>query len=298
MKSFNITTEANIRLNIRVWGDEHIHAPTIVMVHGFPDNSLVWQAVAEQLSALFKVVAYDVRGAGESSTPTTISAYKIPCLVADLAAVIDAVSPQQAIHLVGHDWGSIQCWEAVTTPLLQGKIASFSSISGPSLDHAAYWMRQGLSHGTNDDKFKIINQLLHSWYIAAFHLPLASQLTWRVAFNKWPQRFTAIKALHSEDFPTQASDGRHGVKLYRANFIERLFKPQKRHTSIPVQLIIPTRDKFVTPGLFDYLDKWASNVWRREIDAEHWVQLSHPDEVAAFIREFVDFIEEDNEAHG
>ena len=105
----------------------------------------------------------------------------------------------------------------------------------------------------------------------------------------------AYSSLKSRNFPSQASDGHHGVKLYRANFIERLFKPQQRHTDVPIQLVIPTRDKFVTPALFDYLDQWASNVWRREIDAEHWVQLSHPAEVTAYIREFVDFIEAKND---
>ena len=291
MKAQTLTISDKIALNVRIWGEENNLAPTIVMVHGFPDNSLIWQKVAERLAPLFKIIAYDVRGAGESSIPSSTQDYKIKYLVEDLAAVINAFSPTQPIHLVGHDWGSIQCWEAVTTPLLQAKIASFTSISGPSLDHAAYWIRQGLSKGSLDSKVKIINQLAHSWYIAAFHLPLASQVTWRVAFNRWPARFARLTKLHGEDFASQARDGAHGVKLYRANFIERLFKPQERKTNIPVQLIIPSQDKFVTAGLFDNLSEWANRVWRHEIDAEHWVQRSHPDEVSAYIREFVDFID-------
>ncbi|PTQ89696.1 alpha/beta fold hydrolase [Agitococcus lubricus] len=292
MLSFYISTPSAIKLHVRLWDNPNPFAPTLVLVHGFPDNSLVWQQIAERLSPLFKVVAYDVRGAGQSDIATTTAEYKIPCLVEDLAAVIDYVSPAQKVHLVGHDWGSIQCWEAVTTPRLQHRIASFSSISGPSLDHAAYWMGEGLRRGSHEDRVKILNQLLHSWYIAAFHFPLAGQLTWRVAFNKWP---LAIARLHrqlvADLFPTQANDGKHGVKLYRANFIERLFKPQIRTTDLPIQLIIPTQDKFVTPALFDYLPRWASRVWRKEIEAEHWVQLSHPDEISAYIREFVEFIE-------
>ena len=157
MKILHLST-ANITLAVRIWGDNNTLAPTLIMVHGFPDNSLVWQTIAEQLSKVFRVVAYDVRGAGDSSIPKATSAYKIRYLVDDLAAVIDAVSPSQAVHLIGHDWGAIQCWEAVTTPRLAGRIASFTSISGPSLDHAAYWMRQGLSHGSMEDRRKIFNQ--------------------------------------------------------------------------------------------------------------------------------------------
>ena len=48
-------------------------------------------------------------------------------------------------HLVGHDWGSVQLWDAVaaesTDPRLRGRIASFTSVSGPSLDHAARLVR-------------------------------------------------------------------------------------------------------------------------------------------------------------
>ncbi|MBK7299398.1 MAG: alpha/beta fold hydrolase [Moraxellaceae bacterium] len=291
MKTVALNLSPSFALNVRIWGKENLHTPTLVMVHGFPDNSLIWQRIAERSAPLFRVIAYDVRGAGDSSIPKATQDYKIKYLVEDLAAVINHFSPTQKVHLVGHDWGSIQCWEAVTTPLLQQKIASFTSISGPSLDHAAYWMRNGLIHGSMDAKVKILNQLAHSWYIAAFHLPLASKVTWRIAFNKWPARFAKFKALQGEDFASQANDGAQGVKLYRANFIERLFKPQERKTDIPVQLIIPTKDKFVTAGLFDDLAHWASHVWRHEIDAEHWVQRTHPDEISAYIREFIDFIE-------
>ena len=291
MKTVLLKLSPSFTLNVRIWGEENLHMPTLVMVHGFPDNSLIWQRIAERLAPLFRVVAYDVRGAGDSSIPQATQEYKLNYLVEDLAAVINHVSPTQKVHLVGHDWGSIQCWEAVTTPLLKHKIASFTSISGPSLDHASYWMKNSLMRGSIDAKVKVLNQLAHSWYIAAFHLPLASKVTWRVAFNKWPARFTKFKALQGEDFASQANDGAQGVKLYRANFIERLFKPQERKTDIPIQLIIPTKDKFVTAGLFDDLAQWASHVWRHEIDAEHWVQRTHPDEISAYIREFIDFID-------
>ena len=49
------------------------------------------------------------------------------------------------VHLVGHDWGSLQGWEAVTTDHMAGRIASFTSMSGPCLDHAGWWIRDRLS---------------------------------------------------------------------------------------------------------------------------------------------------------
>src|SRR5690625_4788054 len=82
--------------------------PTILAIHGYPDNHRVWDGVAEQLAERYpdryNVAAYDVRGAGESAAPADRSGYRLPRLLADLAAVIEHLDVQQ-VHLLGHDWG-------------------------------------------------------------------------------------------------------------------------------------------------------------------------------------------------
>src|SRR5687767_11707346 len=82
-------------------------APTLLLVHGYPDTSAVWADVAARLRDRYHVVTYDVRGAGASGAPEGRRGYTLDLLVADLAAVADAVSPHRPVHLVGHDWGSI-----------------------------------------------------------------------------------------------------------------------------------------------------------------------------------------------
>ena len=122
--------------------------PTILFVHGYPDTSAVWHPVAALLAGRYHVVAYDVRGAGASSAPGSTEGYRLVHLVADLAAVADAASPERPVHLVGHDWGSIQGWEAVGSDRLAGRIASFTSLYAPGLDHAAAWAAERLRHPT------------------------------------------------------------------------------------------------------------------------------------------------------
>lgn len=289
-----IVERDSLRLHVRGWGmDDARHKPVLILVHGFPDNSLVWEPLAALLQEDYRIFAYDVRGAGLSDAPLETAAYRLTELVGDLSAVIDAVSPGSAVHLAGHDWGSIQGWEAVTSPRLHGRIASFTSISGPSLDHAAFWIREGLRKaGSPEHTRKVLAQLLHSWYIASFHLPLIPRLTWRLAFDKWPQGIRRrFRQLGAEDFPTQSRDGCHGIHLYRANFIDKLLHPTGRWTDVPVQLIVPRDDRFVTPGLFDDLSGWAPRLWRRDVAAGHWVQRSHPELIAGYLREFTDYLE-------
>src|SRR5882757_7565308 len=128
------------RIAVYQYGDPA--APVLICVHGYPDNARLWEPVAERLAAEFHVITYDVRGAGESDHPSGRSAYRLDRLEEDFTAVLDAVSPDQPVQLLAHDWGSIQSWHFVTSERLRGRIASYVSISGPSLDHAGYFLRR------------------------------------------------------------------------------------------------------------------------------------------------------------
>ncbi|WP_152221653.1 SDR family oxidoreductase [Pseudomonas sp. SCB32] len=281
----------NVRLAVWRWGEAHL--PMVLFVHGYPDNHETWLPLIRHLSGRFQLVAYDVRGAGESDKPRKTRDYRLELLSQDLKAVLDAVSPQRAVHLVAHDWGSIQTWESVTDPELRARIASYTSVSGPCLDHVGFWMRDRLRHKTPRALLQMFSQLLHSWYIYYFHLPLLPSLSWRFGAAKlWPQYLRKVEGIRNPvRNPHQASDGEHGVKLYRANFITSLFKPRKRHTEVPVQLIVPTRDRYVGQQLFQQLSLWAPRLWRRDVTAGHWQLLAEPTRLGKWIDEFVSHIE-------
>src|SRR6185312_10484885 len=118
--------------------------PTIVFVHGYPDTHRCWDEVAQLLEDRFHVVAYDTRGVGRSNAPERRDAFALEHLTGDLGAVIDAVSPDQPVHLVGHDWGAFQCWEAVVSDELRDRVASFTAVAGPRIDRARGWALQRL----------------------------------------------------------------------------------------------------------------------------------------------------------
>jgi len=56
---------------------------------------------------------------------------------------------------------------------------------------------------------------------------------------------------------------------------------------VPVQLVIPTRDRFIPQAYYEVAEQHASVVRRRLIETTHWAQLTHPEEVAGWIRSFV-----------
>jgi NAD(P)-dependent dehydrogenase (short-subunit alcohol dehydrogenase family)/pimeloyl-ACP methyl ester carboxylesterase len=296
-------TGAGLSLAVSEWGDAA--DPTVVLVHGYPDTSAVWRPVAERLSGRYHVVAYDVRGAGASDAPVHVDGYRFPLLVDDLRAVLDATSPDRPVHLVGHDWGSIQSWEAITSGRLDGRVASFTSISGPPLDHAGTWFRARARRG---DVRAVAGQALRSWYITAFGLPgvawgasLASRRMGDSIRSRWADGLNRLDGAVADDAwpaPTFGADLARGMGLYQANVRGRLLRPQTRRTDVPVQLVVPTRDRFVSVALLEGLEEWSPHVWRREVQAGHWVIRSHPEPVAGWISELVDHVEGSPEPRG
>ena len=269
------------------WGNPQ--GPTLLLVHGYPDNHEVWLPLVRELAADYQLIAYDVRGFGASDKPGKRLDYHLEKLANDLEAVILALSPERPVHLVAHDWGSIQAWEAVTETRIQPLLASYTSISGPCLDHVGSWMRDRLQQKSPRAWAQVGSQLLSSWYVGFFHTPLLPELLWRAgAARLWPQLLRRLEGIAQPQVSVSlAADGRHGVKLYRANFIRSLFKPRPRPTQVPVQLIVPTLDRFVRPQLFDQLSRWVPQLWRREIRAGHWQLLAEPRQLAGWLREFI-----------
>ncbi len=174
-----VTASDGVTLAVHSYTDVDPSRPTILAIHGYPDNHHVWDGVADELAekypGKYNVVAYDVRGAGESSTPADRAGYRFPQLVADVGAVIEDLGVDR-VHLLGHDWGSVQGWAAVTDPALMPKIASYTSISGPHLDYAGKFLRSPRTPRAVAD---VAKQFLASGYIWLFLTPRLPEAVFR-----------------------------------------------------------------------------------------------------------------------
>lgn len=84
-------------------------APTVLLLHGFPQTSHSWRGVLPHL-ADFHVLAPDQRGYSPGARPTDVDAYRVPRLVEDALGLLDAFEVETA-HVVGHDWGASVAWQ-------------------------------------------------------------------------------------------------------------------------------------------------------------------------------------------
>ncbi len=249
--------------------------PTLVLLHGYPDTRRVWDGIVERLAPRFRVVTYDTRGAGESGRPRDRAAYRFVHLMNDLRAVLDAAGGDGPVHLAGHDWGSIQGWEAVTT--MPERFASYTAISGPCLDHVGQWSRNGARPSAR------LAQALRSWYIGFFQLPLLPELAWRTGLAA--RIITRADGMPGGGHfgPSLPADGVAGVALYRANMPARLLHPLERSTDVPVQVVIAEGDPFVTPRLAESARPHAADLRFARLPARHWAPVTHPAEVAELV---------------
>ncbi|ROQ81443.1 NADP-dependent 3-hydroxy acid dehydrogenase YdfG [Streptomyces sp. CEV 2-1] len=265
--------------------------PTIVLVHGYPDSKEVWTQVARQLAEQWHVVLYDVRGHGSSTAPVPLrGGFTLEKLTDDFLAVVDAVSPDRPVHVVGHDWGSVQAWEFATVSRTEGRIASFTSMSGPSLDHFGHWIKQRVARPTPRRVGQLLGQGAKSWYVYMLHTPVLPELAWRGPLGKrWPGILERLEKVPPGDYPTASlpDDAAHGAWLYRDNVRTRLRRPRAdAYAHVPVQLITPTGDIFLSEQLYDDLESWVPQLTRRTLPAKHWVPRTRPDQLASWIAEF------------
>src|SRR5277367_1718099 len=291
MTRSTVTASDDVTLAVHAYTEIDRQRPTVLAIHGHPDNHHVWDGVAAQLSDEYNVVAYDVRGAGESERPDSRSGYRFPQLISDVAAVIDSLGVDK-VHLLAHDWGSIQAWAVVTDKTVAGKVASLTSISGPHLNYAGKFLRSARGpRGLLD----VVRQLLASGYLWYFLCPGLPELMFRSglgvkvveAFERIGQTSTRTQ---SREVARSTADYVNGLNLYRANMPAPFLAPgaELPETTVAVQVLVPRKDIFVTPALQRFTGSIPLGSRVVPIEGGHWVVTSRPDVIARLTREWID----------
>ncbi|MGA9872906.1 MAG: alpha/beta fold hydrolase [Rhodococcus sp. (in: high G+C Gram-positive bacteria)] len=245
---------------------------TVLLVHGYPDDHHVFDPLIGELGDSVRIIAYDTRGGGDTVVDDGLVHYSIERLAADAFAVLDSI-PDRAgpVHVLAHDWGSVQMWEAMASPRARTAFASFVSVSGPSLDHMREVSRNRLVRPGR--WLSLVTQLGRSWYIWGFHLPIVG--------TRVPQLFSS---LGSEDSPDPQKDNqRRGIALYRANIVRRLLSGPSPRCEVPTTVVVPLKDRFLSADLANGLDQWIPDLRVVEVDAQHWWPYTHPADAAAVL---------------
>lgn len=257
----------------------------MLMLHGFPECWYSWRYQIPEFAQDYHVIAPDLRGYNESDKPQAVSAYTINELVEDVKGLITGLGYDRCV-LVGHDWGGAIAWQfAYAYPEMVERLIVMN------LPHPAKFA-EGL---------KTPQQLLRSWYIFFFQIPLLpewllQQDDYRAigrAFTEMAVDKSAITEADERVYRNAAAKpGALTAMLnyYRQAFSE-LFKLNEKQwgvLDIPTLMIWGEQDTALGKELTYGTDDYVSNLEIRYLpDASHWVQQEKPQRVNDYMREFL-----------
>jgi pimeloyl-ACP methyl ester carboxylesterase len=85
------------REGLMIHYEEHGRGPAILLSHGFGATLRMFDPQAEVLARRFRVIAWDMRGHGESDSPEDSAAYSQDATVEDMAALLRQLGVDRAI---------------------------------------------------------------------------------------------------------------------------------------------------------------------------------------------------------
>jgi pimeloyl-ACP methyl ester carboxylesterase len=247
----------------------------VVLLHGFPQTSACWTQVLATLAAAgYRAVAPDQRGYSPKARPTTVPAYRLPQLVADVVAIADRLDAA-TFHLVGHDWGGVVAWRLAGRH--PERVATLTAVSTP---HPRAFAR-ALVAGA---------QALRSAYIPVFRLPRLPELLLG-AHRQWGlRRLLAQDGLGDHWVDTYAralaQPGALSAALawYRA---ATPFSLRARQVDVPTLYVWGSGDPALGPRAAITTGRWVTGAYRFEVlpGAGHWLPEHHAEALGALLLE-------------
>jgi len=251
--------------------------PLMLCLHGFPEYWYSWRHQLKEFASTHWVVAVDMRGYGKSEKPSGRSSYHLNLLVEDVRQIITSLGKSKCT-LVGHDWGANIGWQVAT--LYPELISEFIAMNCPH--PAAFY----------DTITKEYSQMLKSWYILFFQLPVIPEILFTqiigMGFGRRAKHESLLagEAKAYLDVYKKPSELTGPINYYR-NLIFSDSVPRSPVT-VPVLLIWGEKDAYLNKSMAALSEKFVENFSLCMIEnATHWVQQDAPEIVNKKIRDFV-----------
>lgn len=284
-----------VELKALTWGPDD--GPIALCLHGFPDTAYGWRKLAPRLvDAGWRVIAPFMRGYVPSSIPSDGS-YHIGALMDDALRVRSAAGGTDRDVIIGHDWGAI-----AATGLAAMPDSPFRKAVIMSVPVAAAFR----PFGRVADQARLLRELppqvLRSWYILYFQLPLLPErsASWVLPrlWRRWSPNYDAEEDLRHVDAAIGTPESwRAALGPYRAlirntrppaQYVE-LHRHWQSAPTLPSLYLHGRDDGCMTPAFAH----WTEKVLPAGSDAAvvehagHFLQLDQPENVADLVLRFI-----------
>jgi pimeloyl-ACP methyl ester carboxylesterase len=248
----------------------------VIALHGFPETCRSWADLTPLLTSQgYRVLAPNQRGYSPGARPLGRRAYRLERLAADVVALADQAGAER-FHVIGHDWGGAVAWSlAARHP---ERLRTMTSLATP---HGRAFLRSMLTS----------TQLLHSWYIAYFQLPVLPEYSFRQPGLRYLRRSLLRSGLDEAavdaylDVLSQPGAATAAINWYRA--LPFTAPSELGPSPVPTLYVYGDQDFALGRRAADLTGQFVTGDYRYEIlrGAGHWLPEHHATTVARLFLE-------------
>ena len=263
------------------------NGPTVILLHGWPDDVRTWDGVVTRLqNGGFRTIVPYLRGFGPTRflKDHTVRSGQLSALAADVIAMANALSLER-YAVVGHDWGARAAYIAATED--NRRVTQIAAIS--------------VGYGTNSSNQELqLQQIRNYWYHWYFCLPQGVDLvnhsrrelcrfmwdTWSPTWQFDPSEYEiTATAFDNPDWATIT------VHSYRHRWGQAMGDPRYDQlearlarvplSNVPTLVLHGGNDACNHPATSENKERYFTNGYRRVVlpPLGHFPQREHPEAV-------------------
>lgn len=294
-----VTVKPGIRLHFVEMGS----GPAICLCHGFPESWFSWRYQIPALAqAGFRVLAIDMKGYGDSSSPPEIEEYAMELLCEEMVTFLNKLGIPQAVF-IGHDWAGVLVWNmalfhpervravaSLNTPLMppNPEVSPMEVIrSIPVFNYQLYFQEPGVAEAELE---KNMSRTFKSFFRTSDDMGLltvnkATEMGGILVGTPEDPKVSKITTEEEIEYYIQQfkkSGFRGPLNWYRNT--ERNWKwsckALGRKILVPALMVTAEKDIVLRPEMSKNMENWIPFLKRGHIeDCGHWTQIEKPAEV-------------------
>jgi 3-oxoadipate enol-lactonase len=243
----------------------------VILLHGYPLSSVIWQTQQQNLSDHYRVITPDLRGHGQSPAPDGI--YDMDTLARDVLALMESLGIEKAA-IMGHSMGgyvALAMWR-----LAPKRFAALGLIDSQAMPD---------SEDTRSGRYKTAEKVFEDGSQV-----VAQAMTLRLFAPNTPEDEPAVEQVRTMILNTRPASIIGSLKGMAARPDSTDLLPQ---INVPVLILTGDKDQLIAPQKAEKMAAAIPSAVLATIeDAGHLPMLEQPQATTMAIRNFLDEISE------